>query len=158
MIYALHPNKYIYIYIYMGIQCTKMIYRRFGLSTFWSVDVLVCRRLGLSTFGFVDVLVCRRFGLSTFWFVDFWFVDVSVCRRFGLSTSWLSTFQFVDVLTSYLSTGSRVTWELYQTMRENVVHVKSSIIGWKRFGVGYEIENGTMLYLSAWCFIWNNDI
>ena len=65
----------------------KHVCRRFGLSTFWFVDVLVCRRFGLSTFWSVDVLVCRRFGLSTFWFVD-----VSVCRRFGLST-----FRFVDV-------------------------------------------------------------
>ena len=80
----------------MGIQCTKMKCRRFGLSTFWLVDVSVCRRFGLSTFWFVDVLFCRRFGLSTFWFVD-----VSVCRRFGLSTFLLSTFRFVDVLTSY---------------------------------------------------------
>ena len=62
--------------------------RRFGLSTFWCVDVLTCRRFGLSTFWSVDVLVCRHFGLSTFWFVE-----VSVCRRFGLSTFW-----FVDVL------------------------------------------------------------
>ena len=42
----------------------------------WSVDVSVCRRFGLSTFRFVDVLVCRRFGcrrfgLSTFWPVTF---------------------------------------------------------------------------------------
>ena len=43
----------------------------FGLSMFWSVDVLVCRRFGLSTLWSVDVLVCRRL-----------VVDVSVCRRF----------------------------------------------------------------------------
>ena len=101
-IHTVHPTNNIYVRIYMqylqrimktiqqhnGIQCTEMDCRRFGLSTFWFVDVLVCRRFGLSTFRFVDVLVCRRFGLSTFWFVD-----VSACRRFGLST-----FRFVDVL------------------------------------------------------------
>ena len=54
-----------------------------------------CRRFGLSTFRLVDVLVCRRFGLSTFRCVD-----VSACRHFGLSTFWLSTLRFVDVLTS----------------------------------------------------------
>ena len=101
MIYTVYHKNYAEV-----LQC-----RRFGLSTFWFVDVTVCRRFGLSTFWFVDVSVCRRFGLSTFWFVDvsvcrrfglstFWFVDVSVCRRFGLSTFWLSTFRFVDVLTS----------------------------------------------------------
>ena len=94
------------------IQYNTMECRRFGLSTFWCVDVLACRRFGLSTFWPVDILVCRRFGLSTFQFVDvsvcrrfglstFWSVDVSVCRRFGLSTFWLLTFRFVDVLTSY---------------------------------------------------------
>ena len=51
--------------------------RRFGLSTFRSVDISVCRRFGLSTFRSVDVLVCRRFG----------------CRRFGLATFWLVTFR-----------------------------------------------------------------
>ena len=71
----------------------KHVCRRFGLSTFWFVDVLVCRRIGLSTFWSVDVLVCRRFGLSTFWFVD-----VSVCRRFGLSTFRFVDVWFVDVL------------------------------------------------------------
>ena len=86
--------------------------RRFGLSTFRSVDVSVCRRFGLSTFRSVDVLVCRRFGLSTFWFVDgsvcrrfslstFRFVDVLVCRRFGcrrfsLSTFWLVTLTAIN--------------------------------------------------------------
>ena len=65
----------------------KYVCRRFGVSTFWPVDVLVCLRFGLSTFWFVDVSVCRRFGMSTFWFVD-----VLVCRRFGLST-----FRFVDI-------------------------------------------------------------
>ena len=54
-----------------------MVCRRFGLSTFWFVDVSACRRFGLSTFRFVDVLVCRRFGLSTFRLVD-----ISVGRRF----------------------------------------------------------------------------
>ena len=40
---------------------------RFGLSTFRSVDALVCWCFGMSTFWFVDALVCRRFGFSTFW-------------------------------------------------------------------------------------------
>ena len=102
LIYSVHPKNYASMgtdlckYIYMGIQGTKIKCRRFGLSTFWFIDVLVCRRFGLSTVWFVDVLVCRSFGLSTFWFVD-----VLVYRRLGLSTFWLSTFRFVDVLTSY---------------------------------------------------------
>ena len=138
-IYIWYPTNNNYVRIYMqylprimktniqqhnGIQYTKMDCQRFGLSTFWSVDVSVCRRFGLSTFWsvcrrfglstfrFVDVLVCRHFGLSTFWFVDvsicrrfglstFRSVDVLVCRRFGVSTFRLSTFRFVDVLTSY---------------------------------------------------------
>ena len=83
-----------------------LVCRRFGLTMFWFVDVLVCRRFGLSTFRSVDVLVCRRFDLSTFWFVD-----VSVCRRFGLSTFWLSTFRFVDVLTSYLLSYVKPIWQ-----------------------------------------------
>ena len=60
---------------------------------FWYVDVLA--RFGLSTFWSVDVSVCRRFGL-----LMFWYVDVLVCRRFSLST-----FRFLDVLTSYLQKG-----------------------------------------------------
>ena len=76
---------------YTIIECTNMECRYSGLSTFWSVNILVCRRFGLSTFWFVEVSVCRRFGT----------VDVLVCRGFGLSTFWLSTFWFVDVLTSY---------------------------------------------------------
>ena len=111
LIYTIHPTNNIYVRIHMqhiprimktnvrlhhSIQYNKMKCRRFGLSTFWPVDVLVCRRFGLSTLWFVDVSVCRRFGLSTFRSVD-----VSVCRRFGMSTFWLSTFRFVDVLTSY---------------------------------------------------------
>ena len=117
-IYILNPTNNNYVRTYMqylprimktniqqhnGIRYTKMDCRRFGLSTFWSVDVLVCRRFGLSTFWFVDVLVCRRFGLSTFRSVDvlvcgrfglstFWFVDVSECRRFGCRRFGLSTF------------------------------------------------------------------
>ena len=39
-------------------------------------EVLFCRRFGLSTFWFVDVSVCRRFSLSTFWLSTFRFVDV----------------------------------------------------------------------------------
>ena len=73
---------------------------RFGLSTFWFVDILVCRRFGLSTFRSVDVLVCRRFGLLTFWFVD-----VSVCRRFGCRRFGLSTFWPV--------TFANITWNQY---------------------------------------------
>ena len=110
LIYSVHPKNYAGMGTaicstpkQMGIQCTKMKCRRFGLSTFWFVDVLVRRHFGLSTFWFVDVPVCRRFCLSTFWFFDvfvcrrfglstFLFVDVFVCRRFGLST-----FGFVDV-------------------------------------------------------------
>ena len=59
----------------------------FGLSTCWSVDVLVCRRFGLSTLWSVEVLVCRRFGLSTFRYPS-----VSVCRRFGCRRFGFSTF------------------------------------------------------------------
>ena len=58
-----------------------------------TVHVSVCRRFGVSTFRTVDVLVCRHF----------WFV--LVCRRFGLSTFWMSTFWFVNVLTSHLQKG-----------------------------------------------------
>ena len=59
----------------------------FGLSTCWSVDVLVCRRFGLSTLCSVEVLVCRHlvcrhFGIPVFRFVDVLVVDVSVSRRF----------------------------------------------------------------------------
>ena len=108
LIYKVHPTNHRYADIcaihpknyenkYTTIQCTKLYCPRFGLSTFWFVDVLVCRRFGLSMFWYVDVLVCRRFSLSTFWSAD-----VSVCRRFGLPMFWLSTFRFVDVLTSYL--------------------------------------------------------
>ena len=115
--------------LYSVRNCTVYVSvcRRFGVSMFWCVDVLVCQHFlgcfGLSTFWsvdvtfwFVDVLVFWRFGLSTFWSVDvlvsrrfslstFWSIDVSVCRRFGLSTFWMSTFRFVDVLTSYLQKG-----------------------------------------------------
>ena len=83
------------------IQCTKLYYPRFGLSTFCMSTFLVGRCFGMSTFWFG--LVCRRFGLSTFQSVDalvgwcfgmstFWFVDALVCRRFGLST-----FRYVSV-------------------------------------------------------------
>ena len=96
--------QYIPSNIHMGIQCTKMNCRHFGLSTFWFVDVLVCRRFGLSTFWSVDVLVCRRFGLPTFWFVD-----VLVCRRFGLST-----FQFVDVLVC--RRFDQLPWHIYASV------------------------------------------
>ena len=71
-IFAVHPknceNKY-------TTQCTKLDCRHFGLSAFWSVDVLACRRFGLSTFWVVIILVCQRFDLSMFQCVD-----VSVCR------------------------------------------------------------------------------
>ena len=111
--YTLYPTNYILCTdtyensptnYYTTIECTNMECRRFGLSTFPFVNVLVCRRFGLSTFWFVDFSVCRRFGLSTFRSVD-----VTVCRRFGLSMFrfvrvlvWqrfgLSTFRFVEVL------------------------------------------------------------
>ena len=61
--------------------------RRFGLSTFRLVDVLVCRRFCLSTFRFVHASVCRRF----------------VCRRFGLWTFWLVTYHFVAEIWSSLT-------------------------------------------------------
>ena len=104
-LYVVHPKNY--ENKYTTIQCIKLHCPRFGLSTFWCVDVLVCRCFGMSTFfglfWFVDVLFCRRFGLSMFWYVDvvvcrrfglstIWFVDALVCRRFGLST-----FRCVDV-------------------------------------------------------------
>ena len=101
--------------LYSVLTCTVhvSVCRRFGVSTFWSVDVLVRRHFffGLLTFWSVDVLVCQCFGLSTFWFVDtlfcrrfglstFRFVDVPVCRRFrcrrfGLSTFWPVTYKRV---------------------------------------------------------------
>ena len=81
---AIHPKNY--ENKYTTIQWTKLHCPRFGLSTFWFVDVLVCRRFGLS-------MVCRCFGLSTFWSVD-----VLVCRRFGVSTFRLSDVLVVDVL------------------------------------------------------------
>ena len=100
--------QYIPTNIYRGIQCTKMKCRRFGLSTFWFVDVSVCRCFGLRTFWSVDILVCQRFGLLMFRSVDvsvcrcfglstFWFVKVLVCRRFGLSMFGLSNFWSIDV-------------------------------------------------------------
>ena len=93
-IYAVHPKNY--ENKHTTTQCTKLDCRHFGLSMFWSVDVLASRRFALSTFCFVNILVCRRFGLSMFQHVD-----VSVCQHFaGLSTFW-----FVDVLTSYLQKG-----------------------------------------------------
>ena len=55
-----------------------LVCRRFGLSTFRSVDALVWWCFGMSTFWFVAALACRRFGLSRFRYVS-----VSVCRRFG---------------------------------------------------------------------------
>ena len=93
-IYAVHPKNY--ENKYTTTQCTKLDCRHFGLSTFWSVDVLACRRFALSTFWFINILVCRHFGLSMFQRVD-----VSVWRHFA----GLSTFRFVDVLTSYLQKG-----------------------------------------------------
>ena len=93
-IYAVHPKNY--ENNNTTTQCTKLDCRYFGLSTFWSVDVLACRRYALSTFWFVNILVCRRFSLSMFQRVD-----VSVCRHFA----GLATFRFVDVLTSYLQNG-----------------------------------------------------
>ena len=63
-----------------------LIGQRSGLSTFWSFDVLVYLRFGLSTSWVVDVLVCRRFGLSTFWCAAVSVYRRFGCRRFGLST------------------------------------------------------------------------
>ena len=74
-IYVVHLKNY--ENKYTTIQCTKFFCPRFGLSTFWFVDVFVCRCFGPSTFWFVDALACWRFGLSTFRCVD-----VSVCWRF----------------------------------------------------------------------------
>ena len=110
--------------LYSVLNCTVRVsvFRRFVYQRFWSVDVLicrfgsVCRRFGLSTFRSVDLSVCRRFGLLMFWYVDvlvcrrfslstFWSVDISVSQCFGLSTFWLSTFRFLDVLSSYLQKG-----------------------------------------------------
>ena len=153
LIYTVHPSNKMhvgiymqfipwimkkYIRVYIGIQCTKLgrhfglsmflVYRRFGLSKCWFVDVFVCWRFGLSTFWSIDVSVClhisvcRRFGLSMFLFVDilvcryfclsmFLFVDVLVCRRIGLLTFWLSTFRFVDVSTSYCRIDLGPPWK-----------------------------------------------
>ena len=80
-IYAVHPmncetNIYDFTMAYNWVVDVS-VFRRFSLTTFCFVDVVVCRR-----FGHVDVSVCWRFGLTTFWFVDVLVVDVSVCRRF----------------------------------------------------------------------------
>ena len=107
-IYVVHPKNY--ENKYTTIQSTELYSPCFGLSTFCMSTFLVGRcfdistfwfGFGLSTFWSVDVLVCRRFGLSTLWSVDvfgmstFWFVAalVLVCRHFGM---WV--FRFVDVL------------------------------------------------------------
>ena len=58
--------------------------KRFGVSTFWSVHVLVCRHFSFSAMFWWRWWRC--FGLSTFWSFD-----VSFYRRLGL---W--TFQFVS--------------------------------------------------------------
>ena len=72
-----------------------LVCRRFGLSTFWSVDVSVCRRFGLFMFWYVDVLVCRRFGLSTFRYPSVSVCRRFGCRRFGFSTFWPATYKRV---------------------------------------------------------------
>ena len=72
-----------------------LVCRRFGLSTFWSVDVSVCRRFGLLMFWYVDVLVCRRFGLSTFRYPSVSVCRRFGCRRFGFSTFWPATHKSV---------------------------------------------------------------
>ena len=84
----------------MTIQCTKLYCRRFSLSTFWFVDVLVCRCWGMSMFWFVDALVCRRFGLSTFRCVDVLACRHFGCRRFSLSTFWPVTYKRIHFNTS----------------------------------------------------------
>ena len=78
---------------YTTIQCTNLYCRRFGLSMFRCVDVLVCRCFGMSTF-----FVC--FGLLTFWFVDVLVCRRFGCQRFGLSTFWPVTYKRVHVNTS----------------------------------------------------------
>ena len=79
IIQMLRYTTYIYIYI---LDCAEVWEcRRFVLSTFLFVVVLVYRRSVLSTFRFVDVLVCRYFG----------------CRHFSLSTFWLITFTMSHV-------------------------------------------------------------
>ena len=76
------------MYVCISLQVSLSLWRRFGLSTFWFVDVLVCLRFGLSTFQFVDVLVCQSFGLLTFGFVEVWVCRCLGCRRVCLSTIW----------------------------------------------------------------------
>ena len=75
---------------WLGLVC-----RRFGLSTFRSVDALVCWCFGMSTFWFVDALVCRRFGLSTFRYPSVSVCRRFGCRRFGFSTFWPATYKRV---------------------------------------------------------------
>ena len=72
IMYRVHHNNYavmgtdIYIppiicmYGYICNTSHESVCRCLGLSTFWSVKVLVCRRSGLSTFWYVEVLVCWR--------------------------------------------------------------------------------------------------
>ena len=116
-----------------------LVCRRFGLSTFWSVDISICRSFGLLE----DVLVCRRFSLSTFWLVD-----ISVSQCFGLSTFLLSTFRFLDVLTSYLQKGP--LW-----------HTKSCLWIWSSFcsrHIRMDFFNDTFHYLTLLAFYFLNII
>ena len=90
--------------LYSVLTCTVhvSVCRRFGVSTFWCVDVLVSRHFlgcfGLSMFWSVDGLVCRCFGMSTFWYLN----DL-VCRRFDLST-----FRCVDISVDVLDVNVSV--------------------------------------------------
>ena len=89
-----------------------LVCRRFGLSTFRSVDALVCWCFGLSTFRSVDALVCWCFGMSTFWFVA---SLVLVCRHFGMSV-----FRFVDILVVDVSVCRR--FDQLPTKRSTLTH------------------------------------
>ena len=57
------------IHGYWHMLYNSIFFQRFGVSTGWSISVLVCRHFGLSTFRFVEVCSvvitsCRRFRLS----------------------------------------------------------------------------------------------
>ena len=69
---------------YTTIQSTKIKCRRFGLST-----LCFFRRFGLLTFWFVDVLVCRRFGCRCFGLSTFWPVIIhgTTIQTFGTKLS-----------------------------------------------------------------------
>ena len=64
---------------------------------------LECRRFRLSKFRFVDILVCRSFGFSTFRVVDVSVCPCFGCRCFGLSTFW----QLIDIPTFWCGDVTR---------------------------------------------------